>query len=156
MKRRPHAYTLIECVLALGLVALVLASLVAVLPVGLASQANGGRRVAEARIMQYLQARGHNTTLRAVPELYFNRDGAPLEDITEAAYVARLDSRAHPVVVPGDSARGDPVSSMAPIPPGRLRCVRVSISDHPHSSATDDDLRMTVHSLLLSPALDNS
>ena len=138
MKKPPHAYTLIECVLALGLVAMVLASLLALLPMGLSTMAGGGRRVAEARIMQHLQTRCRSGL--SAGDLYFSREGSPLETGAEAAFIARLETEAG-VFLPGDAEEG-------------LRRIRVMISDQPQASPFADDLHVTARALLLAQPLD--
>ncbi|MDB6140114.1 MAG: hypothetical protein JWO94_3186 [Verrucomicrobiaceae bacterium] len=139
MKRPADGYTLIECVLALGFVALGLMAVVAVLPMGLSPLAAGGRRVAEARIMQTLEARCRAG--RVAGEYYFSTGGVPLEDSRNAAFVAKV-AVPSPLFLPGDVE-------------GFLQCVKVTVTDHPHSQASAEGFHATEHSLIFSSALDS-
>ena len=138
MKTPPCAYTLIECVLALGLVGMVLMSLLALLPMGMSTMVTGGRRVTEGRILRQLQT-GCRVGL-PTEDLYFNREGASLGTVTDAAFVVRLAPEAG-VMLPGDTVPS-------------LPRVKLMISDQPRGSPFANELHVTAHFLLLAEPLE--
>ena len=136
MKPRCDAFTLIESVLALGIVATVLLAVIGLLPAGLEATRSAAQRSAEARIIE--QVRVHSMDALPASELFFDATGNPLPGLnSEAAFTARVDA-GESIALPGETTIS-------------LRSVRIRISDRRGSDSLSDDWRVHVHQLLLAP-----
>ena len=136
MRPRCDAFTLIESVLALGIVATVLLAVIGLLPAGLEATRSAAQRSAEARIVEQVRVR----SLDALPagDLFFDAAGNPLPGTnSEAAFTARV-AAGDGVALPGEAIIS-------------LHSIRIRISDRRGSDSFADDWHVHVHQLLLAP-----
>ena len=136
MKCSLDGFSLIECVLALAVTAMVLVAVLGLVPAGLDATHVAAQRTAEARILECLRT---ENALQTTPgDFYFDALGSPsLAGSPDAVFAARVESIAG-VTLPGDS---DP----------SMRRLRISISDRAAVDPFADPRRLRVHPLLLAP-----
>ncbi len=111
---RRSGFSLIETVLALGIVATVLMSVIGMLPQALDSTQHAERRAAEALIVANVRAQYASSL--PVGELHFDAHGLPMTNETrDFAFIAKVTA-SDSIVLPGD-------------PSGSLRTALLEISD---------------------------
>ena len=136
MRPRCDAFTLIESVLALGIVATVLLAVIALLPAGLEATRSAAQRSAEARIVEQVRVR----SLDALPagDLFFDATGNPLPGpASEAIFTAQVTA-GEGVTLPGETIIS-------------LRSARIRIRDRRGGDSFADGGHGHVHQLLLAP-----
>lgn len=136
MKRNWHAFTLIECVLALGITATMLVAILGLLPTGLEATRTAAHREAEAHIIE--QVRQACATTQALGDRWFDASGARLrQPSTGTVFTVRV-AQTEDVTLPGDA-----IASM--------RRIRITISDRHAGDPFDDARHLRTHHVLLSP-----
>ena len=114
MNRFSKGFSLIETVLALGIVATLLTAMLGLLPAGLTASQKASQSAVERRILEHLRTLSARGDLR--DELHFDRRGVPVSaDNENSTWVAKMEAGV-PAILPGDEA---PV----------LRTVRVELRD---------------------------
>jgi uncharacterized protein (TIGR02598 family) len=134
MKRSRSAFTLIECVLALGIAATVLVALVGLLPAGLDATRTAALGSAEAAIIERLRQQIESGTPPG--DFYFDAQGAPVSDgPADAVFAARVEASSA-LALPGETT-------------GAMRSTRILLSDRVSSDSFGDDRRLHAYRLLL-------
>ena len=137
MKRRRAAFTLIECVLALGITATILVALMSLLPAGLDATRTATLRNAEARIIGRIRQQSETTPV--LGDFYFDALGSPVDKKSVEAVLAVRVAAEDGVALPGDVSAS-------------LRSIRITLGDRMIRDPFADERHLHVHHLLLAPA----
>ena len=137
MRIRPAAFTLIECVLALGIAATVLVAVMGLLPAGLHATRIAAQKGTETFILAHIAQQSE--TARPSGDCYFDATGSLLEGRRAgSAFAVRVEPGDGPIL-PGDAAPS-------------MHCLRVTISDRVIGDPFGDPRHLRVHHLWLAPA----
>ena len=136
MTQRRKAFSLIESLLAISIVATVLLTLLALLPAGLDASRDAARCTAEARILARLRQQCVASALTG--DFYFDALGRPLSSGTADAALAVRVAPAAAVALPGDAT-------------ATLRSIRITLSDRMLDDPFADPQQVRVQQLLLAP-----
>ena len=135
MKHRPHAFTLMECVLALGVIATVLVVLMGLLPAGLDATRAAAKKDVEALILERLRQEATTAPVSGLKK--FDAYGSPVSGNTSgSAYTADVE------LLPDTALPGDDSPS--------LRTVRITLKDTAAGAVVSTHPPL-VHHLLLAP-----
>jgi uncharacterized protein (TIGR02598 family) len=136
----PHraAFTIIECVLALGIASSVLLGTIALLPAGMDALRDASQRSVEATIVAWIRQQSVGTNLLPPADLYFDKDGlASPSGSTESVYAVHVE-QVEDASLPGDAEPS-------------IRRIHITISDRAQYAPFADANRLRSYHLLFAP-----